>query len=64
MSLGELADAAGVRWVLQRELSTLRSGVVDVLVANPFVSGLALLSLLMLRRGPRIPYLFALLLMG
>jgi Dolichyl-phosphate-mannose-protein mannosyltransferase len=64
LSLSELVEVAGLRWVLQRELEVLRLGIAAILKFNPFVTGLALLSLLTLRRGRALPYLFVLLLMG
>jgi hypothetical protein len=62
--LSELVEIVGWRWILERELVLVRLGVVEILKANPFVTGLALLPLLGLRRGRWLPCLFVLLLMG
>ena len=64
LTLGELVEAAGLRWVVQRELKVLFLGVASILKANPFVTGLALLPLLGWRRDTWRPYLFVLLLLG
>lgn len=64
LSLTELVHAKGLPWVLRREFLTVYGGVATVVGANPFVSVLALLSLLTVHRDRWVPCLFAVFLIG